>query len=496
MKTEYDVQATKRSIVFSAFWIFIALILLLTTIHSDSYSWLFNKKTADVNTESFLKVHAAEGLRMGYANNKFLTSPIVIHNVGNSLSECTSVDGKNIFFPLSEYTRQNYGDASLTGDGEAYNNANTGDFLFRKASANDKNVKYISVDFTLSSDITTGVWLSNDSQIIGSAKDAVRVSIYKNDNSTPIILDSSIRDYSTTQNVVSSITPDGLISSTGNQISNAIGNYSFTNENDGRQLFTIEAGKTIDLTLTIWLEGADTNCTGDILSTSNLSVNIKFVRDFENPKYIYFIDSTATKWIANEGNEMYVYDKNTEHTYKMTKSDTYSDDYRWIGKLPNTTEDVIFLRKASEDDSNTMSWDAKKCTGSSDEYYALGRGINGGYWEDSPTIYDIYFSDNTDSKWVSSEGAEINVSFSATDANNGTVTISYFMEYIGEHQALAEQVIYRGRTVSIRSHTFQRYVNGVYDGVNQWSGSRLSRTLYTITGSENAGSGRWSSFSG
>jgi len=482
MKIARNLHTSKKNIIFNAIWLLIAFLLLLSTVHESSFSWLFNKKTADVNTESFLKVHAAEGLRMGYSESKFLTSPIIINNIGNSLSECTSVDGKNIFFPISEYTKQNYGNGSLVGDGEAFDNANTQDFLFRKANANDKNKKYISIDFTLSSDVTTGVWLSNDSQIIGTAKDAIRVSLSANNGVDPIVLDSAISSYNNTENVVSSITPEGSILTTNNQISKAIGNYSFTNEEDGRQLFTIEAGETLNLTLTIWLEGADENCTNNVLSTSDLSVNIKFVRDIENPQYIYFFDDTATKWIGDDDNEMYVYDKNTEYTYKMTRSDAYSEDFKWIGKLPNTTTEVMFIRRTSEEDANALTWDAKNCTGGSDEYHALGKGINGGFWKDSPELTDFYFTDATDTQWVSADNAEIYVSFPITDANNSNVTFGYFLDCINVHPSLPDQITYMGKTTSISTHSFSRYINNGSEQTNTWSKARARRTLFEVTG--------------
>lgn len=492
MRIVRNYHTFKKNIVFNAIWLFVAFLLLLSTVHRSSFSWLYNKKTADVNTESFLKVHAAEGLRMGYSGSKFLTSPISICDVGNFLSECTSVDGKNIFFPVSEYTKQNYGSGSLVGDGEAYNNANTQDFLFRKANANDKNKKYISIDFTLSSDINTGVWLSNDSQIIGTAKDAVRVSISKNDETDPIVLDSSIGSYSNTENVVSSITAEGSISSTGVQISKAISNYSFTNEEDGRQLFTIEAGKTLNLTLTIWLEGADVNCVNDIFSTSDLSINIKFVRDIENPQYIYFIDDTATKWISDGNNEMYVYDKNTEYTYKMTKSDSYSADYTWIGKIPQATTQVMFIRRTAEDDTASLTWDAKNCTGNSDEYHALGKGINGGLWIKNAAFTDFYFTDATSTQWISANDADISVSFPATDSNNGSTTVAYFLDCINVHPSLPNQTTYLGKTNYRLIHTFTRYVNDGSTSTHSWRGIKLNNTLFKVTGTETSNTGSWS----
>ena len=136
----------------------VTFFLLFSLIIGSSYAWFMDDKVSHV-TEDYITIAADEGLRMEYGGNKLLSEPIQIHSVANKLSECSSVDGRDIFFPTSDFA----GEKALTSDLE------TEDLIFRCAGANDKNTNYISVDFTLTSDSSTGVWISNESYISGGA---------------------------------------------------------------------------------------------------------------------------------------------------------------------------------------------------------------------------------------------------------------------------------------------------------------------------------------
>ncbi|MBQ4647596.1 MAG: hypothetical protein IJB76_00355 [Clostridia bacterium] len=469
MKKAGNVSVAKKNIALSAFWLFVAFLMLISTVHNESFSWLFNKKTTDISSENILKIHADEGLRMGYDGVKFLTSPISVNNVSSMLSECTSVDGRNVFFPVSEFTEQNYANGTLTGNGEHYNDANTGDFLFRKSTANDKNNKYISVDFTLSSDVETKVWFSSESRITGTAVTALRVSLDFNDGSTPIVFDSSQTGQSVTNNVVASVSNEGLIESTNTQTANAISNYYFVSEDEDNHLLSLSANEVAHATLTIWLEGADADCKDTIYAKNDLGINIEFSTGFKgNMRTIYFIDDTYGSWIADDGYEMYAHDPDANFDYKMTKSDTYDSDHKWIVNLPETTESVEFVRKSSSNNT-VMQWDAG-ALGVDAEYHALGEGLSGGIWEDGMQTMDIYFIDYTGLGWIRANNADITTSYYLTDGNGNYKNTNYLMTYSESitNTLSRDTYVVRIRKDSTLKFMFKRYVNGVYDGLHSW----------------------------
>lgn len=76
----------------------------------------------------------------------------------------------------------------------------------------------------------------------------------------------------------------------------AIDNYSY----GSKKLFSIGSGKTITLSMIIWLEGTDSDCTKDVYSGKDIDLNFIFATSDSNadPIYTYkFIDKTKESWI-------------------------------------------------------------------------------------------------------------------------------------------------------------------------------------------------------
>lgn len=496
MKKAGNIYTAKRNIALSAFWLLIAFLLLVSTVHNESFSWLFNKKTTDITSDNFLKIHADEGLRMGYSDVKFLTSPILVDNVGSMLTECTSVDGKNIFFPISEFTKQNYNNGTLVGDGDFSTDANTEDFIFRKSNANDKNNKYISVDFTLSSDIETKVWFSSESKITGGAVNAIRASLNFNNGSDPIVFDSSQSGQSETNNIVSSINSNGCIVATTTQTAKAISNYYFVSEDEDNHLLSISPNEVVQVTLTIWLEGADSQCEETVYSKNDFGINLEFSTGLKgNARTIYFIDDTYGSWIADDGFEMYAYDPDANFSYRMTKSETYEDDHKWVVMLPENTESVEFVRKSSASDT-TLRWEAG-ALGVATEYHALGKGSSGGIWYDGLQTMEIYFRDDNASNWVRADNVDLTTSYYVTDENGIYRSIEYFMTYSNELTNTNGKSTYVVRIVQFSTGRFEfkRYTNE--DTLTHtWkpTADRSSRNLFRNLGSSSSSTpaGLWS----
>lgn len=106
------------------------------------------------------------------------------------------------------------------------------------------------------------------------------------------------------------------------------GNLALSNNTVDRTLFTINPGETKDLSLIIWLEGTDPDCTVDTYAGNKVEMNFVFsVGDNEDDTYIYrFYDQTKESW--TEDSQTYygvkydpviqLYDETEHRGYKMT----------------------------------------------------------------------------------------------------------------------------------------------------------------------------------
>ncbi len=79
----------------------------------------------------------------------------------------------------------------------------------------------------------------------------------------------------------------------------SIDNYSFAS---GKQLFTIPSKQTLTMSMIIWLEGTDNDCTGGNYLGKNIDLNLIFAtKDNADELYTYkFVDATKETWLANE----------------------------------------------------------------------------------------------------------------------------------------------------------------------------------------------------
>lgn len=465
----------------------IALALMVVLLITLTFSWMMSNFSSNITNSDYITIDADAGLQMNYGEDESPDGTINLNNVlldGFALHECSSTDGRNIFFPISDY--------ASNGDKEFVSNVNTSDLVFREATANDKNTKYISVDFTLSSKDATDVWLSSLSSITStggnSAANAVRIAfIDKSIDGKSVVFDNtSDKNYSVSNDAVKTISTGGLLSATESCTPHTFNEYTYGNPYNN-VLFHLEAGETLNASMVIWLEGTDSACTSSVLDISDLQIYIKFTTSYEELRTITFIDQTLEKWVDDDKCYVYIIDKDTNYLYEMTMSETYSSDYTWTGSIPGGVENIQFARYNPVSQQGTPEewnyWDAGEL-GQCSTYYAFGE--NAGMWTNTFSGTTITVFDGTTNGWLrGSDQCEFHVAFTSTDGNGVSQSFDYKMSYL---TALNRYSIIIPSNVTTLS--FNRMDSTETTTHNSWTNlSRGSNYFYNITA---AGSGYWS----
>ncbi|MGN1111962.1 MAG: starch-binding protein, partial [Acutalibacteraceae bacterium] len=311
-----------------------------------------------------------------------------------NLTECSSLDGRNFFFPTSD----------------SVNNSTESKMRYRAGTDADKNNKYISVDFNIITSSMAKLYIDDTSSIScknDSVRKALRVSLNFNDGTAPVLLcglDGYKRDNTNFQ-PVTSITDDG-VASTGVITAGSITDYTV---NGTGVLKNLKAGESKRVTLNIWLEGTDEACKSDTITDDEFLINIILTTGSNYNKIVTFVDYSPNRWVsdqvdANSSIKMFAIDKNTDISgnyisakrYPMTKI----DDITYTAKLPDTVTNVIFGRFDPYDFSKGYNyWATTQTMGDSDTYYAIGKGksvdgddskyeSNYGYWVDKTDLSD------------------------------------------------------------------------------------------------------------
>lgn len=152
----------------------IAMIEVLVLIAISSYAWFIVAQDKYANT-GVITVDADSGLNIDFKNASYEDEINLWEYVADDFefSPVTSLDGRNVFVPTSG----------------TFGNDSTNNIVFRDATVNDINTKYIDVDFTLTNTNTTSVnvYLNNNSHFEvydGNNKQssrALRLAFYTND---------------------------------------------------------------------------------------------------------------------------------------------------------------------------------------------------------------------------------------------------------------------------------------------------------------------------
>lgn len=478
----------------------IALLEAILIITAATFSWIEGTKDGYVK-DTGSTVSAGAGLLFKTLDGAPLTK-LELPEV--KLEDCSSIDGRNFYFPISE------SEVSSTATS----------LKFRAGTDADVNTKYISQDFIVEALATSKIYIDGFSSVECDSNPeilkALRISLNFNDGKEPIVLCPGLISDPTvkTTSAVSSISQYGL-ATLQNTTAYAFNKYGF---NTGNPVAVINSGETKRVTFTMWLEGTDIDCVLENIPSNTIKVNL-ILSTLENPtQEIKFIDYSPNSWVNdtadNKNINMYVIDESNEKRYIMSVD---SDGITYRANIPINVEDVYFARFDPTDETlNYNSW-AKGTTisrGNSRTYYAIGQGkeidaVNYGYWvsdsctgvvnvelteapldntlkftntNDWSNVYAYFFdsSKETDDKTVGNAWPGTKMTHFGTDSYSGT-----HGNYKVDIPAGADYVIFNNndmsQTVNIEITDYESgyFINGKdgdYFTVGGWSVSRVDTT--------------------
>ena len=364
----------------------IALLELAAIFCTLTFSWVEGVRTGSVD-DSLSTVSAGDGIIFTDLKGAMISTLNL--NTAN-LVECSSVDGRNFFFPTSE----------------SVNDSTTTKMVYRAGTDADKNTKYISKDFNIISYSQSKIYIDSTSTVTctnSSIKNALRISLNFNDGKSPILLCGAPVGY----NREAKSAPVTAISATGDPRTGTVVAYTFAeySVNSGKEVASFDAGEAKRVTVSVWLEGTDEDCTSEKINNADISIKLVLTTASNYTKDVTFVDYTPNKWISNVPDvassniKMFAIDKNTFNGSDYTSGTRYSmnkaaDGITYTTKLPETVEDVIFARFDPENpDLGYNYWATTQKMGTSNKYYAIGQGAsidsnpkndagNYGYWVD------------------------------------------------------------------------------------------------------------------
>lgn len=389
----------------------VALLMTVMLVLGSTFAWIEGGKDAKAE-DGECTISAGAGLQFvsvndGEINNGVLTLPGKL-----SLEDCSSVDGRNIFFPTTGSIRPSNATTSTTDN-----------LRFRSAVESDKNKKYVTQDFIVTSlesknedgtGGTTPIYIDASSvfEFGKTGGKAIRLSLNFNDGSAPVVFCPALAitdNESRSVDAVASINSDGTKYTT--QLSSA---YKLNKFAYGKTpVYNLPYGESRRVTVTMWLEGTDDDCTVDKVASASINMSLILSTEDLNMRTVTFVDNSPQGWVGNDNASVCVVDSNNTNVYtKMAKSgNTYT------ARISSSITKVKFCRLAASETEPDVSvahntWDASDMTFDSNSnteatYYAIGRGVgpdpknpvdpkNYGYWvtPDCTGIVTVKFTDN------------------------------------------------------------------------------------------------------
>lgn len=386
----------------------VALLMAVMLVLGSTFAWIEGSKKAEANGNE-CTVSAGAGLQFlgtGVVNG------VLTLDKSTTLEDCSSVDGRNIFFPTTGSIQ-----ANTPG-----NVASTSDLKFRSAVESDKNVKYLSKDFIIksleskstsgSSELATKIYIDSASTFTGS--DGIdlkpfRISLNFNDGTTPIVIcpgltfDTDTRSYTP----VASIKDNGELNTAANAIALQHGYYYYGK----KPVYQLPHGESRRVTVTVWLEGSDNACSTAV-AAKNLDMNLILSTEDSNMRTVTFVDYSPNSFVKEDGATMFVVNSaNTGSTWEMYSSDGLT----YTASIPKDVNSIYFQRTTESDKTlgeqttqNSWSTDDTDNLDVSSIYYAIGRGVgpdpdspidpkNYGYWvpSDCTGIVTVNYTDDS-----------------------------------------------------------------------------------------------------
>lgn len=349
---------------------YVALFLVLSIFAVSTFSWFTIRDTATIDSDPF-SLESAAGMRVNKGEE--IRNTITVKQA--ELKEASSVDGRNMFFPVD----RGYGDKGQSVD--------TSEMKFREGTVGDKNNGYIYSDFTLTGqtggqvevyvksykvqvtnkytkktevyDGATHITVDGNrpsSYLAYQNPCPIRIAFIRNSAEASTVIDPTaiIDSYADECQAVSSVNSLGSATTTKAK-GRSFSDYYF---GTGAPLFTLDGLKSQNITMVAWLEATGENC--DAYVDQNVSITVELESNWKDMEYVTFVDktkgdskddeNTELRWVGNAGCflVMTYYDENFENPKSVVMSESKSDGKKpieWIAYLPkDKITNISFMR--------------------------------------------------------------------------------------------------------------------------------------------------------
>lgn len=350
---------------------YVALFLVLSIFAVSTFSWFTIRDTATIDSDPF-SLESAAGMRVNKGEE--IRNTITVKDA--KLKEASSVDGRNMFFPVD----RGYGDKGQSVD--------TSEMKFREGTVGDKNNGYIYSDFTLTGQTGGQVEVYVKSYKVevknkntgntevydgathitvdGNSKPStylayqnpcpIRIAFIRNSAEASTVIDPTaiIDNYADECQAVSSVNSLGSATTTKAK-GRSFSDYYF---GTGAPLFTLDGLKSQNITMVAWLEATGENC--DAYEGQDVSITVELESNWKDMEYVTFVDktkgdadddeNTELRWVGNAGCflVMTYYDENFQNPKSVVMSESKSDGKKpieWIAYLPkDKITNISFMR--------------------------------------------------------------------------------------------------------------------------------------------------------
>lgn len=350
---------------------YVALFLVLSIFAVSTFSWFTIRDTATIDSDPF-SLESAAGMRVNKGEE--IRNTITVKQA--KLKEASSVDGRNMFFPVD----RGYGDKGQSVD--------TNEMKFREGTVGDKNNGYIYSDFTLTGqtggqvevyvksykvqvhnrntnkdevyDGATHITVDNNSKpstyLAYQNPCPIRIAFIRNSAEASTVIDPTaiIDNYADECQAVSSVNSLGSATTTKAK-RRSFSDYYF---GTGAPLFTLDGLKSQNITMVAWLEATGENC--DAYEGQDVSITVELESNWKDMEYVTFVDktkgdadndqNTELRWVGNAGCflVMTYYDENFQNPKSVVMSESKSDGNKpieWIAYLPkDKITNISFMR--------------------------------------------------------------------------------------------------------------------------------------------------------
>ena len=350
---------------------YVALFLVLSIFAVSTFSWFTIRDTATIDSDTF-SLESAAGMIVNKGEE--IRNTITVKQA--KLKEASSVDGRNMFFPVD----RGYGDKGQSVD--------TSEMKFREGTVGDKNDGYIYSDFTLTGQTGGQVEVyvksykvqvhnrnTNKDEVYdgathitvdGNSKPStylayqnpcpIRIAFIRNSAEASTVIDPTaiIDNYADECQAVSSVNSLGSATTTKAK-GRSFSDYYF---GTGAPLFTLDGLKSQNITMVAWLEATGENC--DAYEGQDVSITVELESNWKDMEYVTFVDKTKGDadddentelwWVGNAGCflVMTYYDENFQNPKSVVMSESKSDGKKpieWIAYLPkDKITNISFMR--------------------------------------------------------------------------------------------------------------------------------------------------------